>query len=378
MKVLCHTKELQEAVNLATGVVASNSTRPILLAVFLKTTDEGLIVQGTDMEVGLSVRVDGVEVQSKGELAVSAARFHAILRETRQEQVLIEVLEDGGTVLIDAAGTHFKMPCEAASEFPPLEFKPPTPSIRLGRAGFLDQLKKVVVAAARDATRFQMHSVLFDFNKNSLCLVSTDGKRLAFSRCPVDPTSVNNVEESKYLIPLKGVELLMRILSLEESENIDLHLDKAEVTYSSDRISLSCRLIDGNFPDYERALPAGGEYVYDIPSQELLVALRQASLMTTKETNSVQFKFDGDRLVLSTHATNLGESRIELDVSLVSAPEPEFTINFNPGYLIDMLKVQTSSELRGSFRDRRTAGTFSIEGMENDYRHIVMPLVTQE
>ncbi|MEM7263837.1 MAG: DNA polymerase III subunit beta, partial [Planctomycetota bacterium] len=324
-----------------------------------------------------SVRVDGVQVEEEGELAISAARFHAILRETREDQVSIHAGEEG-QAQIEARGSHFKVPSEPAGEFPRLEFKPPSPSIRIGRAGLLDQLKRVVVAAARDATRFQMHSVLFDVKDGSLRLVSTDGKRLAFSRVHVDADSINGVEENRYLIPLKGVELLMRILGTEDSENVELHLDKTEVTYSSDRISLSCRLIDGQFPDYDRALPAQGEYVYDIPSQELLVALRQAALMTTKETNSVQFKFDGDHLVLSTQATNLGESRIELGVQTVSAPEPEFSINFNPTYLIDMLKVQTTSALRGSFRDRRTAGSFSIEGMEKDYRHIVMPLVTQE
>ncbi|MCA8958931.1 MAG: DNA polymerase III subunit beta [Planctomycetes bacterium] len=378
MKVLCHTKELQEAVNLVTGVVASNATRPILLAVYLRTDNGGLIVQGTDMEVGLSVRLDSVEISTDGDLAIPASRLHAILRETPDAEVSIEAVEDGNTAVIRCGASQFKVPVESASEFPRLDFKPPSPSIRVGRAGLLDMLKKVVIAAARDATRFQMHSVLFDVQGGSLRLVSTDGKRLAYSRCPIEVASPDGVEAARYLIPLKGVDLLMRILAAEGGDSVDLHLSNAEVTYNSDRISLSCRLIDGQFPDYQRALPSPGEYVYDMPCQELLVALRQASLMTTKETNSVQFKFDGDRLVLSTHATNLGESRIELGVTTVSAPEPEFSINFNPGYLIDLLKVQTSDSLRGSFKDRRTAGCFSVELLGDDYRHVVMPLVTQE
>lgn len=376
MKVQCQTRVLQEAIQLVSAVVPSNATRPILLCVFLKAEKDGLVVQGTDLEVGLSVRVDEVQVEEPGTIVLSAARLHAILRETQSETVSLEASSDGSQVTLQADGSLFKVPSDASDEFPVLEFKPPSPALRTSREVLLRSLRLSAIAAARDATRFQMHSVLFDCRADSLRLVSTDGKRMAISETTLESGALEGVSDSQYIVPLKGVELLTKILSVEEHEVVELHLDQAEITYASDRISLSCRLVEGRFPEYERAVPPDGGQVFDLPCENLAVALRQASLMTTKETNSVLFTFDGDRLVLSTKAANVGESRIELGVDPVDANGGELSINFNPAYLLDLVKVIDTSTLRGRFRDQKTAGVFQSEGEQLRYHHIVMPLVT--
>ena len=72
MKIECHTREFLEAVNLVAGVVSSNTTRPILHSVLISAESEQLVIQGTDMEVGLAVRVDGVEVSEPGKIAIPA------------------------------------------------------------------------------------------------------------------------------------------------------------------------------------------------------------------------------------------------------------------------------------------------------------------
>ena len=376
MKIQCHAKELLEAVGLAAGVVPNNATRPILQTLLLDASSSGLVVQGTDLEVGLSARVDEVLCEEPGRVAIPAARFQGILRESRSDQVTIEL--DGDQVRLIAGSSRFKVPVLPVEEFPQLEFRPPTPALRLDRSALLGLLRRVSVAATRDATRFQMHSVLIDSRDDTLRLVSTDGKRMAVGMLPLDAEKKQGVEDAQYILPLKGVELLMRILDLETEEEIELHLDQNEVTYSSDRISLSSRLVEGRYPEYERAIPAETEHVFSILVEDLLVGLRQASLMTTKETNSVRFSFSGGGVVLSTVASNVGESRIEVPAQQESGDDEEFVIHFNPGYLIDLLRVIDSERIVASFRDRKTAGLFSLPEGGPIYRHIVMPLVVQE
>jgi len=377
LKIQCHAGELQEAVSVVSSIVSTNTTRPILQSIHIRAGDEGMVLQATDLELGLAVRVDGVMVEEPGEVAVSAGRLHAILRELPGEQVSFSTESDSSQLVIEAASSRFKVPCSAADEFPKPQFQPPSPSIRVSRQRFLESLKCVSIAAARDATRFQMHAVLLECRDDGLRMVSTDGKRLALGNCAIPTGAVQGVQNPQHIVPLKGVHLLLRVLGMEEAEEVELHLDQSSVAYNSDRISLSCRLVEGHFPDYERAVPASGEHVYEISKDELLVALRQASLMTTKESNSVTFKFDSDSLVLSTSASALGESRVELAASPVGLPVDDFQINFNPGYIIDLLKVHDGPVLRASFKDRKTAGVFT-GGEESPYRHIIMPLVTQE
>lgn len=376
MKVSSQTRVLQEAVQLVSGVVPNNATRPILTCVFLKATPDGLLVQGTDLEVGLSVRVDEVLVEDPGSIVIPASRLHAILRETQAESVSLESTPDGSTVTISADGSVFKVPSDPADEFPELEFKPPTPAVRLHRETLLSCLRMASIAAARDATRFQMHSVLFDCTDDVLRLVSTDGKRMAIAQTSFEPGSNEQLKQLQYIVPLKGVDLLMRILAIEELEAVDLHLDESNIIYTSDRISLSCRLVEGKFPDYVRAVPPKGDTIFEIPCDDFAVSLRQASLMTTKETNTVLFSFQDDRLVLATKAVNVGESRVELGVERVSGSEEELTINFNPTYLLDLIKVVGQSAIRAQLRDAKTAGLFESDQDRLSYKHIVMPLVT--
>ena len=376
MKIQCQSKELLEAVALAAGVVPNNATRPILQTLLLDATSQGLMVQGTDLEVGLSARVDEVICEEPGRAAIPATRLQGILRESRSEQVTIEL--KGDQVHLTAGSSRFKVPVLPVEEFPLLEFRPPSPALKVERAMLLGLLRRVSVAATRDATRFQMHSVLIDCRDTDLRLVSTDGKRMAVGEIPLDPDHKKGIEDGQYILPLKGVELLMRILDLETEEEIELHLDQNEVTYSSDRTSLSSRLVEGRYPEYERAIPADVEHIYAIQTDDLLTGLRQASLMTTKETNSVRFSFGPSGVVLSTAASNVGESRIEVPAVQEAGDEEDFTIHFNPGYLIDLLRVIDSKQVMVSFRDRKTAGLFSLPEGGPRYRHIVMPLVVSD
>ena len=82
--------------------------------------------------------------------------------------------------------------------------------------------------------------------------------------------------------------------------------------------------------------------------------------------------------MISAQASNIGDSRIELEVQTVKAPDEEFSISFNPGYLLDLIKAAGVSTLRGKFKDRKTAGLFCIPDDEMAFRHVVMPLVANE
>ncbi|MGE3164060.1 MAG: DNA polymerase III subunit beta [Planctomycetota bacterium] len=375
MKVSSQTRVLQEAVQLVSGVVPGNVTRPILACVLIRADEAGLTVQGTDLDVGLAVRVDEVNVGQAGAVAVAASRLHAILRETPSESVLIESSADGTQLTISAEGSTFKIPLDSPDEFPMLEFTPPSPAVTIDRETLLDCLRLTSIAAARDQTRFQMHSVLFDCRPDGIRFVSTDGKRMAIAETTLVMENRDGVR-AQYIVPLKGVELLTRILSIEEGVSVALYLDQGQIIYNSDRVSLSCRLVEGKFPEYERALPAPGQITYEVPREEFGVALRQASLMTTKETNTVLFSFEGSRLVLSTKAASLGESRVEMEIDAVQAPSGVLSINFNPTYLLDLIKVLNVNTLQARFKDSKTAGSFESKQEKLSYRHILMPLVT--
>ncbi len=377
LRAKVHTPELLEAVGLVAGVIPSNPPRPILQCVHITAEQNRLRVEGTDLDCGLCMLVEGVEVDRPGAIAIHAGRFHAILRELHNADTLLDCGQ-ATQLRVQAGSSEFKVPTDVVDEFPAVEFEAKAPTLHIRREPLLIALRRVVVAAARDATRYQMHSVLFDCGSEQVHLVSTDGKRMAIADLALERQEGDPPAGAQFIIPLKGVDLLVRVLSLEGTDMVGLHFGPTKITYVSDRISLMSRLVDGRYPPYERAIPVGWTHTIDFPADELQSALRQAALMTTKETNSVHFSFQGNRLVLSTHVAAVGESRIELEVNPVEGNGEEFSITFNPYYMLDLIKSLDAPVLRGHFKDGKTAGLFSLDGEGDSYRHIVMPLVTGE
>jgi DNA polymerase-3 subunit beta len=377
MKFKCQTRELLDAISLVSGVVPGNPTRPILQSSKIHATKNGLQIIGTDLEVGLQVQVDDVVVGKEGTCLVPCARLVAILRELQDPELVFKV-DAAGRACVSAGTAHFKLPAGPVEEFPSVEFSSSGPAIQISRKELLQALHRVSVAAARDATRFNMHSVLFDGRGEEMRIVSTDGKRMALSTISVAAGGDGGLPEGQFILPLKGVDLLSKILSTETEEQVIVHLDQNEVTYISDRVSLTCRLVEGKFPEYERAVPKKFGCVFVINTDDLLVSLRQAALMTTKETNSVRFAFDSNTATISSSASNVGESRIVFPVEKTHGEEEEFVVHFNPGYLIELLKVIGTSKIQCGFTDGKTAGLFTIPDDETAYQHIVMPLVVNE
>lgn len=375
MRVRIHTPELLEAVGLVAGVIPSNPPRPILNCLHITAEKDRVRVQGTDLDCGLSILVSGVEVDRPGAIAIESGKFHALLREIQGAETLLDAAGNG-LLQMQSGSSEFKVPTDVVDEFPVMEFKTSAGTLSLDREPFLATLRRVAIAAARDATRYQMHAVLFDCGPEALHLVSTDGKRMAIGDLPFERQPSGVAPGAQYIIPLKSVDLLTKVLSIEMADAISLHFDSTELTYVSDRMSLMSRLVDGRYPPYERAIPVGWTHTIEFPSPELQSALRQAALMTTKDTNSVQFQFHGNQLVLSTNVATVGESRIELQVNVVEGSGDEFSITFNPYYMLDLIKAVDRPVLRGHFRDAKTAGLFSLDGEGDSYRHIIMPLVT--
>jgi len=377
MKIKCHSRQLLEAVSLVSGVVPGNPTRPVLQQARLNATRDGLQVEATDLEVGLRVQVDEVMVEQEGSCLVSCARLLKILREFHDPEVVFEV-DAAGQACIASGSAQFKLPTGPIDEFPEVDFSPPGPSMKMNREALLQTLNRVSVAAAKDATRFNMHSVLFDGQGDELRVVSTDGKRMAVSSVSVTAGGKGGLPEGQFILPLKGAELLSKILADETEEDVVLHLDQNEVTYISERVSLSCRLVEGKFPEYERAVPKKFECVYVINTEDLLVSLRQAALMTTRDTNSVRFLFGSKTATVSSSASNIGESRIKFPVEKTEGEDDEFVVHFNPSYLIELLRVIGTPTVQCGFCDGKTAGLFTIPDDEKAYQHIVMPLVVNE
>jgi DNA polymerase-3 subunit beta len=390
------------------------TTKPIFQDFHLKTDGNYLIVGATDLDMSAKVRLERVEVEEGGELALPASRFYSVVREIPDRSVVLETLssldhradrestadreqgpekgtgagEDWGKsgegrgalggalggvprgALIRGEGSEskyeFKMLGDNPAEFPELPSLPQDKAVTVAREKFAEMLRRVAIAASRDVARFQLTGVYFEIEGDKLILTATDGKRLTHDQMKAEnPGGL----EARAIVPNRAADVILKVLAQGEP-NVTLALGDPDFQVGFGRGQLTAKVIQGAYPDYRAAIPHKANSRVTAKRSDFLAAARSAALMTDKQTATVIFRFEDGKAYLNTKASDIGESRIEVPIALEGPP---LEIRFNPTYFIDALRCLNEEEVRLEFFDEDRPGT--VRGGQH-YRHLVMPLVT--
>lgn len=367
MKVRCDRNQLAESLSSVLGIVpATQAMKPIFQDFYIKTEDGHLVVEASDLDIGARIRLERVEVEEGGELALPAQRFYSIVREIPDKHVILEALEDGRGAKVSASGYDFKMLGEDPREFPRVPEFATEGALQVTREKFVEMLRRVAIAASRDAARFQLTGVFFEVKGEKLILTATDGKRLTNDHMRIEnPQGI----DSSAIVPNQVVDVLLKVLAQGDTE-ISLVIGEPNFQVSFGRGELTAKVVQGTYPDYQQALPKETQIRVTAKRADFLSAARSAALMTDKQTATVSFLFEDGKAVLSTQARDIGESKIEVPIALEGE---SLEVRYNPAYFIDALRCLTEEEVRIEFFDAEKPG--ALRGGQH-YRHLVMPLVT--
>jgi DNA polymerase-3 subunit beta len=367
MRVRCDRNELAESVGNVLGIVPpAQPTKPIFSCFHLKTDGGSLIVQASDLDMGARIRLERVEVLEAGEAAVPAARFSSLVREIPDKQVLLEGLPEGRGIEVKAQSCEFKLLGEDHQDFPQVTDFHADSALKVSREKFLEALRRVAVAASRDTARFQLTGVFFEAEDDKLIMTATDGKRLTNDHIRIENTKK---AKSNAIVPNRAVDVLLKVLAQGEP-TISLVIKDPDLQVSFGHGQLTAKVIQGTYPEYRVALSQKVVTKVTAKRNDLLSAVKTAALMTDRQTATVIFNFAADKVSLSTHASDIGESRIEVPISLDGDP---MEVRFNPAYFNDALRCLMDDEVRIELTDREKPA--AVRGGHH-YRHLVMPLVT--
>jgi DNA polymerase-3 subunit beta len=365
MRITAPTLAFAEAAGHAAAVAASKSPKRVLECVAIRADrGEGLHLEATDLDVALRIRVPAAEVAEEGTAVVPAARFLAVLREVQEKDVTVRGTDRAG-IEIESQGCRFQILGEDPHEFPVLPAFPTTTALRLPSGILRGMIRRTAFATAREAGRYALHGVLFRVAQGTLDLVATDGRRLARAthRLAEAPPS-----ELKAIVGGKCLSLLDRIVS-DEAASVEVALEERQILFRVGDLLLAARLIDGVFPSYEEVIPKPSGRGFDLPVGDLAQALRRASLLTTREAQSVQMEVAPKRLTISSRANEVGEAKVDVSVPYEDAPE---RLGFMPNLLLDALKVMDPARpVRFEFSTPKAPGRLT-DG--DDYVYVVMPV----
>jgi DNA polymerase-3 subunit beta len=233
-------------------------------------------------------------------------------------------------------------------------------------------VSKTQFAITGEDTRFFLNGALFVLKPDTMSLVATDGHRLALITVSRGGGAAKTDEpEIKAILPKKTLGELARLLSEGEG---DIRYERGENHLFFDvagRLLIS-RMIDGQFPAYERVIPKANDKHVEFERDRLTNAVKRVALLSNERSRAVKFQIESGKVDVSSSSPELGEARETL---LVDYSGPAVQICFNAQYVQDFLNVVATDVVALDLKDEVSQATLSPVGAEGyEYTYVIMPM----
>jgi DNA polymerase-3 subunit beta len=310
----------------------------VLTNVKLEAGREGTVISATDLEVGIRIELDAVEVLAPGAVLLPSGRLTAIVRESPP-----------GTVFeIHADGT------EACFELS-------TPLVR-------ELVRRTVFATDNESSRYALGGVLVELTPAGVIAVGTDGRRLAKMEGPAKSQG-GAPPDVQPIVPARAMQLIERCLAAADAPVL-VAARTAEILVKTAGTTISARLVEGRFPRWRDVFPERPDAVrVNLVAGPLLAAVRQAAIVTSEQSKGVDFAFESGQLVLAGRSAESGESRVELPIDHAGAT---VRIKLDPRFVADFLRVlDGGTNVTVEITDPQSA---CVCRTEDGYGYVIMPL----
>jgi len=361
MKLKVTQENLNKALNLVARVASSRGTLPILSNVLLRIDENRLSVSATNLDIAISCQL-GAQVQSEGSLTVPAKLFQDLVNGLPSG--VIELEQDDQRLKINTDSYNSVINGVAADEFPVMPAIESGTTWKIAGPTLKKALQQVLMAASSDESRPVLTGVLFQTVDGVLSIAATDSYRLAEKRL------VEVKQDIKLLIPASALHDVLRIINDFEGD-LTVEHDDQQVQFRAGDVELVARLIEGNYPDYRKLIPASFATTATMPRTELVSITKVSSLFARESAGSIVVSVDepSESIWIHAIASQLGENNATLKVDAKGSG----SIALNSKYLLDALQAMDAKTVRIGFNGKLEA--VMLTGSESDdYLHIIMPL----
>jgi DNA polymerase III subunit beta len=360
VKFRCDRDALSEALQTVQRGVSSRPGIPALTGVLLEAAEDGrLTLTTTDLEVSARLAVD-VQVTDAGVALVPARLVGDTVKSLSDAPVEFET--DQSQARIRCAAYEGSLRLLPAEDFPGLQ-EPGGTRVEAQAAAFAESVSQVGRAASRDEARPVLTGVLIEVSREGCVLAATDSYRLA-----VRDLLATADGEARAIVPERALSEAGRAASTDEKGTVEILVDESQVSFRAGGLTLTSRLIEGEFPNYRQLLPDAHESRLTVSRQQLLDAVRRVGLLA-RDTTPVRLEFNALGVRLSSSSPDLGQA---IETVEARYEGEDLTVAFNPQYLIDGLTASVGETVRLDVRDGLKPGV--VRGESDAYTYLVMPV----
>ena len=365
MKLTCSKDLLLQYINIVNKAVSGRTTLPILECILLTADDNGFVMTGNDLEIGIKTAPIEADIPEKGEVAIEAKIFNEIVRRLNGDTVTIQTGENNA-VEITSGSSQFKLMGFGGEEFPVLPEVEQEKVYRMKQADLRDMIRQTIFSIAQDDSKPVLTGELFEMRKDAIHVVSVDGYRISFRKNHLS----ENSGETDIIVPGKTLVELVKILSQEEDDEVTVYVTDKHILFDVGTAVMISRLVEGDFIRYAQSFSEDYKIKVEIVRSELIQALERASLISRDSRKTpVRLLIRAGGIEISARS-DMGTAHEEV---MAEVEGDELSIAFNPRYLIEALRSVEDEKVKIHFTASLSPCTIlPIEG--DDFKYLILPL----
>jgi DNA polymerase-3 subunit beta len=335
MKLDCKTEDIKKILPQIERITGKNLTLPVLSSILLIASGKYLKLRSTNLSIGIEAEIPA-KVEKEGIIAISGSILNNVFSSFIQnETVYLEGLD--GNLLIKTKKSKIKLRGQPHEDFPTIPVVTGT-NFEIESKKLIDGIKSVYYSSSPSDIKPEISSVFIYTKEDSLIFVSTDSFRLAEKKIKIkELPSIPGI-----IIPFKNISEILRVFS-EYTSPVNICFNKNQISFSSEGIYITSRVIDGVFPDYNQIIPKKSGTNAVVLKQDLLNALKLSNIFSDK-FNQINLTIKPKEKIfeLSSANSDIGENKTYLDAAITGE---EVELGFNYRYFLDCFQSITTDSL---------------------------------
>ncbi|MHB8111080.1 MAG: DNA polymerase III subunit beta [Syntrophorhabdaceae bacterium] len=359
MKIILDKNTILQPISKIVSITEKRSLMPILANILIDFGRERTTVYSTDLEVSAITYIDFVTEEER-KVVVHGKKFLEIIKELDNEDIEFE-FEDN-VMTIRQKMTEISLSLQDPDEFPETKEISGKEEFIVPGSILLEMIDKVEFAVSVDETRYILTGMYMRGQDGKVAVVGTDGFRMALYQKEIEGLK----SFQGMTIPKRSVGEVERVV--EESDDVRIVIDEKHVQFSTDKMKIISRIIEGNFPDYENVLPSGNTNIAEVNREALFKGLKKvASIIGRSEP--VKITFTDDSMTIEAES-DIGRAK---EIIGIKYQGEQATMNFNVKFLLDLVIHLTTDEIIIAAPKAYGAVLFHSKEAEG-YKNIVMPI----
>ena len=361
MRLIVTQENLARALNTVSRVASTRASLPVLSNVLLKTVDNRLTIAATNLDIAISETI-GAKITTQGALTVPARLMQDFVSSLPSGPLELETKDN--KLILKAERYNSTINGVSADEFPAMPVLENSKEIVFDVKSFKTALGQVLFAASNDEARPVLTAVSVYSDDKNLYFAATDSYRLAEKVLPgID-------QEVSLLLPAHSLQEVLRAMS-DGDDKIVMAYDEQQARFTVGETDIVSRLIDGNYPDYKRLLPASFETTATLPRQSMIEITKVSSLFAREAAGSITLSIDEDdgKISIDSIASQVGENTAEAEAKVKGSAK----ITLNSRYILDALGAFNSKDITIGVNGKLDPCVLS-DPADKTYKHIIMPV----